>query len=149
MTGSLHSPGSSRTLRAPEHLCFDCLCMHCDPEVFARQLLQDKTRIAWGRTAMSTSKRCRTNKWDQTKGTRRQKRGELTEMACGKQCLHILSLNYLLQSSGEWYPTGHRNQEAISPWAGSKRVNGSKEDNKWSLQIHEDVRIPLANSPVR
>lgn len=28
-------------------------------------------------------------------------------------------------------------------------VNVSKEDKKWSLQIHEEVRIPLANSPVR
>lgn len=34
---SLHSPGSSRGLRAPENFCLDCLSMHCDPEVFARQ----------------------------------------------------------------------------------------------------------------
>lgn len=30
---------------------------------------------------MSTSKQCRTNKWDQSKGTRRQEGDELTEMA--------------------------------------------------------------------
>lgn len=37
MRGSLHSPGSFRTLKAPEHLCHNCLCMHCAPEVFAKQ----------------------------------------------------------------------------------------------------------------